>query len=74
MFLEHICLNSEYCGYYCVLIVLFKCKKRSFLNFLNHFDQDTFINDKQIKKLIEQFINKNFNLIYKLFLAFLFPH
>jgi hypothetical protein len=48
-------LNSEYCGYYCVLFVLFKCKKKSFLNFLNHFDQDTFINDKNIKKLIEQF-------------------
>jgi hypothetical protein len=48
-------LNSEYCGYYCVLFVLFKSKKKSFLNFLNHFDQDTFINDKNIKKLIEQF-------------------
>ena len=48
-------LNSVFCGYYCVLFILFKCKKKSFLNFLKHFDENTFINDKNIKNLIKDF-------------------
>jgi hypothetical protein len=47
--------NSQYCGFYCVLFILFKCQKISFFNFLNYFNKDTLINDKEILNLIQKF-------------------
>jgi hypothetical protein len=46
-------LNSNYCGLYCVLFIIFKCKRKSFYNFLDIFKTDTLINDYEIKKLID---------------------
>ena len=40
---------------YCVLFILFKCQKKTFLNFLNNFSYDTFKNDKEIEKMILNF-------------------
>ena len=48
-------LDSDYCGFYCVLFILFKCLKISFLNFLNYFDENTLKNDREIENLIQQF-------------------
>ena len=48
-------LESHYCGLYCVLFVLFKCQKKTFLNFLNNFSYNTFDNDKEIEKMIMNF-------------------
>ena len=30
-------LNSDFCGYYCVLFILFKCKKKKFFKFFETF-------------------------------------
>ncbi len=46
-------LYSNYCGLYCVLFIIFKCKRKSFYNFLDIFKTDTLINDYEIKKLID---------------------
>lgn len=48
-------LNSQYCGFYCVLFILIKCKQISFFNFLNYFNEDTIKNDKEIENLIQKF-------------------
>jgi len=48
-------LDSDYCGIYAVLFILFRCKKVSFRDFLLNFNLDTFKNDKEIKKLFDMF-------------------
>jgi hypothetical protein len=46
--------SSEYCGYYCILFLLFKCRgseKDFFLQFSNNYNQ----NDRIIQRLIHEF-------------------
>ncbi len=45
---------SEYCGHYCILYLLFKCRSKT-INFFRNFDQNYINNDKKLKNLIEEF-------------------
>lgn len=44
---------SNYCGYYCILFLLFKSRNYSLDYFLKFFNSNTSFNDKLIQKLIE---------------------
>ena len=46
---------SQYCGFYCVLFILFRSRNYSLESFLKLFDKDTLKNDKLILNLISKF-------------------
>lgn len=43
---------STFCGYYCVLYILLRCRGKSIFNFSKIFSKDSQKNDKFIKKMI----------------------
>ena len=45
-------ISSEYCGFYCILFILFRSRNYSLNYFLTFFTSDTNINDRLIKELI----------------------
>jgi hypothetical protein len=47
-------LFSDFCGYYCVLFLLFRSRHISLDNFLKFFDFNKTKNDNYLKKLIEE--------------------
>lgn len=46
--------NSDYCGYYCILFLLFKCRDKS-LQFFNSFSKNYYVNDKIIYNQIKKY-------------------
>jgi len=46
--------NSEYCGFYCLLFLICRCKSRSLKYFLNLFDK-AIINDKTFDYLLKKY-------------------
>jgi len=45
---------SEYCGYYCILFLLYRARNKLNL-FYYEFKQNSFVNDKKLKYLIDKF-------------------
>jgi hypothetical protein len=54
-------LNSQTCGHYCVLYVIFKCQDLSYKNFISKFNSNTLENDKRMLAIF-----KNFSLAKKI--------
>jgi hypothetical protein len=46
--------SSNFCGFYCILFLLFKIRNKT-LNFFDYFTNDLNNNDKKIEKLIKGF-------------------
>lgn len=49
--------DSDYCGLYCILFLLFSIRNKA-LSFINHFSDNYNNNDKFLKNLIEKYCKK----------------